>query len=312
MDLFEDYWEHTNKDYPVGVYYVDLRRMFMENVRPHWHEAMEIDLVRSGRALFSIGEEEELLTAGSAVWINRDRLHAIRPADDGNCEILSILFHPAYLFEEPASFLATKYYTPLIGNRNLSYAILDKSDPYGRRGLECVDAILEANLNKAYGYELETKSRLCALWLQLLEKNNTADGTKKATPQALSDEDRVKDAISFIHSHYGEQLSLDDIADSVPLSRSECSRCFKRATGMSPFDYLLRHRIYAAARLMQRSDPVAAHINTLSEAVGFRGASYFNRIFRKYLGCTPLEYRSTIKKAHRDALALYGISLARL
>ena len=112
-DNFEDYFEHTNMDYPVGVYYVDMHRMFMDSVRTHWHDAMEIDLLRSGSAVFQIGEEEYTLNEGSAIWINQGRLHSIKPADERECVILSILFHPAYLFEKDDSFLAAKYYTPL-------------------------------------------------------------------------------------------------------------------------------------------------------------------------------------------------------
>ncbi len=308
-EIFEDYFEHTNMDYPVGVYYVDMHRMFMESVRTHWHDAMEIDLLRSGSAIFQIGEEDYILDEGSAIWINQGRLHSVKPADDRDCVILSILFHPAYLFEKEDSFLAAKYYTPLTDSAALPCMILRRNDAYGHRALENVDTILEANLNKAYGYELQTKSLLCALWLKLLE--NAGDQIKD-NDHSLTDEQRVKDALEYIHSHFSDALTLDDIANSIHVSRSECCRCFKRSTGGSPFDYLLTHRIFESAKRMQRGDPSADTIQSLAEAVGFNNTSYFNRIFRKYLGITPTRYKDIIKKSHRDALSPYGISLARM
>jgi AraC-like DNA-binding protein len=223
--------------------------------------------------------------------------------------ILSILFHPAYLFEKDDSFLAAKYYTPLTDSAALPCMILKREDAYGRRALENVDTILEVNLNKAYGYELQTKSLLCALWLKLLE--NAGDQIKE-NDHSLTDEQRVKDAMDYIHSHFSKAITLDDIAGSIHVSKSECCRCFKRTTKEAPFDYLLIYRIFESARRMQRADASADSIQTLSKAVGFHNASYYNRIFRKLLNCTPTQYRETIKKSHRDALNPYGISLARM
>ena len=153
-ESFEDYFEHTNMDYPVGVYYMDLDGMYMRRVRAHWHPEMEIDLVREGSAVFSIGGETFTVNAGNAVWINQDRLHMIHPADPGvSTVILSILFHPAYLFEQNDSFLATKYCEPLKNNEGLSHLILSRDDEYGVRALENINTILETNLKLSFGYE---------------------------------------------------------------------------------------------------------------------------------------------------------------
>ena len=60
--------EHENKDYPLGVYYVEPGEMFMEHVRWHWHTEIEIDLVREGCARYRIGENTYLLRAGQAFF----------------------------------------------------------------------------------------------------------------------------------------------------------------------------------------------------------------------------------------------------
>ena len=124
--------------------------------------------------------------------------------------------------------------------------------------------------------------------------------------------ERVKKAILFIQDHYRDAITLDHIAESIHVSKSECCRCFKRTTKEAPFDHLLIYRVFESARRMQRADASADSIQTLSKAVGFHNASYYNKIFKKYMGCTPTQYREIIKKSHRDALNPYGISLARL
>ncbi|MCR4584552.1 MAG: AraC family transcriptional regulator [Lachnospiraceae bacterium] len=297
-------------DYPVAVYYVDLHNMFLECVPPHWHGEMEIDLIRSGSAVFSVGEQEATLSAGDVIWINSEHLHSVHPASGDDCVMLSILFNPSYLFEQADSFLTTKYYLPLIENRQLGFAVIPASDPSSAKSLDAVDSIFAANLNKEYGYELETKSLLSTFWLRLLEFG--ASGAGDAGPKALTDEERVKSAIHFIHNEYMRELKLDDIAGSIHVSNSECCRCFKRSTSLTPFEYLLKYRIFEAARRLQKNDPTAASMQKLSDTVGFNTPSYFNRIFKKYLDATPGEYRDRIRASHRDALNPYGISIARL
>lgn len=305
--------EHNEIDmeYPVGVYYVELEKMYMNRVQWHWHPESEISLVRSGTAIFCIGEKKIPVDAGSAIFINGGHLHSITGEGD-DCVILSVLFHPDYLFDSMDSFLAVKYGTPIIGDREFLHALFKPEDNWGKRGIECINTILTANLNQSYGYELVTKSHLCTFWMQLLEKADIFKKNTSSSPLFVMDEQRVKDALEFIHSNYDKGITLKDIADSIHVSKSECCRCFKRTMEITPFDYLLMYRIFQSAVKMQRSDPAADTITALAASVGFNNTSYYNKIFKKYLFCTPKEYRSLIKKSHRDALNPYGIPLSRI
>lgn len=311
-----NFTEQTNMEYPVGVYYVELNKMFM-NITPwHWHPELEISFVRSGTAVFEIGENQITVESGSAILINGGRLHAITEKKDAEasapCVILSVLFHPNYLFESMDSFLATKYGTPIIKDPEFRYVLFTPDDSWGKRGIDCINAILTANLNQSYGHELVTKSHLCSFWIQLLEKADIFLKNTDSFSLSTMDEERVKDAITFIQEHYARQITLKDIADSIHVSKSECCRCFKRAIQISPFDYLLMYRIYASALQMQHGGNQSETIASLAAGVGFNNTSYYNKIFRKYLSCTPRQYREFIQKSHRDALNPFGIPLSRL
>lgn len=308
-----EYFEHTSTDYPVGVYYVDLHRMYLNCVLPNTHEEMEICLMREGSASFLAGGESFTLSEGEAVWLNSGRIHSITNTDEKKpCILLSILFHPSYLFDNDTSFLAVKYLTPIMGDSSLSHIILRSSEEYGRHGLECINEILEINLDRAYGYELKTKGLLCALWMHLLEKSSMDSSNTERVNQNLMDEARVSLCLNYISKNFRKKLTLEDIAGSIHVSKSECCRTFKRCTGMTPFDCLLHRRIYEAARRLQRQEKNTDTMQKLSSYVGFSSASYFNKVFKSHLGCTPIEYRSIIKKSHRDALNPYGIPLSRL
>lgn len=311
-DMVDFYAEHTNKDYPVGIYYVDFSNMYMNHVRPHWHTEMEIDFIKSGTARFAIGEETVTVKEGNAVFINKEQIHSIQPEDKENCIIISILFHSDYLFESKESFLSLKYKNPITANPLFHFALFEQTTRQGGLAIDCVNAILAANLNKSYGYELLTKSHLCNLWIQLLSLPERSSLPPSCSNAGTMDEDRVKQAILYIHANYAKNITLDDIADSIHVSKSECCRCFKRTTHLTPFEYLMKHRIFESARKMQRNDPSADSITALAVSVGFHNSSYYNKIFKKYLGYTPTEYRDIIKRNHRDALSPFGISLARM
>ena len=301
---------NSNRDYPVTVFYIQLGNMFMRSVQWHWHDELEIDLVRSGTAVFHIGEKEHVVSAGNAILLNGHHLHSITSENPEECEILSILFHENFLFDSSESFLYLKYCDGLINNPGFTGIVFSKDTQKGANTIESIQAILNINLVHAYGYELNTKSHLCHFWMRLLEDEIPAG--KGNSLQRDIDEERTKNGILYLQQFYAEPLSLEEIAESIHISKSECCRCFKRSIGISPFEYLMQYRIFASALKMQRLAPEAESFSTLSQSVGFHNASYYNKIFKKFLKQTPSNYREYIRASHRDALSPYGIPFTRI
>lgn len=306
----EIYSLDINSSFPVGVYYIDMANMFMQGIRYHWHEYMEIDLVTKGAVHFTINEEDVVVPTGSAILINSNRIHGVMPRRSQDAVMISLLFHPDYIFDAADSLIKSKYLSPLVGDEHFAYTILNSSSDHGRAATDLINQIFTANLNKQYGYELTTKGLLCSLWLALLNGHVEQHSSKVNT--ALIDEKRVKDTINYIHDNFGANITLDMLSDITHVSTSECCRCFKRVTSHSPFEYLMQARIYEAAYLMQRADEKASSMNGLALSVGFNNSSYFNRVFKKYLGCTPLSYQKYIQKVHRAALSPHGIPLSTM
>ena len=81
---------------------------------------------------------------------------------------------------------------------------------------------------------------------------------------------------------------MDELLHLVPLSRRSVEMRFKKATGHTIYQYLLNVRIDHFAYLMITTDRPYVE---LAYEVGFRNFSNVSRTFRKYKGCTPLEYR---------------------
>ncbi len=99
----------------------------------------------------------------------------------------------------------------------------------------------------------------------------------------------VKMARQYIDVHYAEpELSLQQVADSIPVSPSYLSRLLKQELGISFIEYVTHVRIGMATQLMH--DP-AMRMYEIAERVGYSSQHYFSTAFRRMLGVSPAEYR---------------------
>lgn len=109
-----------------------------------------------------------------------------------------------------------------------------------------------------------------------------------ARPEPAPPRDRsraVEKAIDFIERHYGHAITLDDIAAAACLSPYHFSRLFRRKTGLTPHQYLVRTRVEAARRLI--ADRSRASLSDIATSVGFYDQSHLTRHFRRQFGTTP-------------------------
>ena len=88
----------------------------------------------------------------------------------------------------------------------------------------------------------------------------------------------------------GLDLKLSDIAELFFYNEVYLGRLFKSEVGKSFNDYINSQRIKSACSLL--TTPLS--IIEISEQIGYNSVTYFNRVFKKYTGLTPTEYRSTV------------------
>ncbi len=296
INYYSDKSAHdTEIGYPVHVYFIELSKMYMQ--RWHWHPEVEIIIVNHGEADFLTDDKKVRLKAGQGILINQNVMHSIQPADtEANCSLYSTVFHPSFLFGYGNTVMSGNYLTPILSSPVFRTMLLEDQNPVTEKLLDAVNSVIAVNMTKKYGYELITKSYLCQFWVRLLE-TVIPQNIKKNKNNSLSlDEARVKDAIVFIQNHYSEHITLDELAESVHISKSECCRCFKRTLQVSPIEYLMKFRIFKAASMIQEDDDSSHSMSDLAFATGFNNASYFNKVFKQYLKCTPSEYKKSLKK----------------
>lgn len=107
----------------------------------------------------------------------------------------------------------------------------------------------------------------------------------------------VHDAIQYICSHYTETITLEMLASHVNLSTSYFSEIFKKQTEMSLRDYINKIRIDESKYLLLNT---TLSILEVSVAIGFEYQNYFTKVFKKFVGITPKEYRTKRGLVHID------------
>ena len=312
-DQYKEIYEHINDDYPMAVYFVKPDEYFLNNVPWHWHDEIEIDLVREGNAIYTIGDDVVSVPEQSAILIKSNIAHSIK-SENGDCSIISVIFSPQMLFREENSALCISYLNPFLATP-YKFKLIDSSDKIGKALLSYLEDIIDYNLNKEYGFELLSKSALLQFWFLLVKDiPHTEFVSKKEVAEEYqsADEERIKDAITFIQENYYDSISLDDIAASIHISKSECCRLFKRTIKQTPFEYLMRYRILMACDMMIKSQRNDESISYLAGSVGFNSASYFNKLFKEYVGCTPSEFKKQSKTERRDKLSPFGMSFSHI
>lgn len=99
----------------------------------------------------------------------------------------------------------------------------------------------------------------------------------------------VQRAIEYVSKNYMHEITLEEIAKHVSVSRTYFCSIFKKATGQQFSLYLLEFRLNKACELLRKSNYKVYNIAT---EVGFHSPNYFNNIFKKYYGMTPKEYKN--------------------
>lgn len=103
-----------------------------------------------------------------------------------------------------------------------------------------------------------------------------------------TDERYIKQAVDYISYNYVNDISVEDIAEFVGISRSQLFRAFRSNVGKSPSAFLTDFRIRQACSLLADS---SLSVSSVAYSVGYSDNLYFSKVFHKIKGVTPSEYR---------------------
>ena len=93
---------------------------------------------------------------------------------------------------------------------------------------------------------------------------------------------------NYVQHHLSEPISAEELAGELYLSRPHLSAKFKKETGQTLTDFILRAKTEEAKRLLRYTDK---SVTAIGAYLGFSSPGHFSRVFRRYAGRTPSEYR---------------------
>lgn len=164
--------------------------------------------------------------------------------------------------------------------------------PQPARMAEIVDAaqrILREFAQPGPGSGLATHgdlARILALLWREARAGGAGDRPQPVTP--IGDVARLAPALRAIETRYAEQLTVDQLAETVHLHPTYFSTIFRRVTGSPPHEYLARYRLDRAREMLVATDRTVSEI---ALATGYRDPRYLSRVLHRADGLSPTEYR---------------------
>ena len=120
---------------------------------------------------------------------------------------------------------------------------------------------------------------------------------ENATCRSRAEPVAIWKARKYIEKYSGEELSLTKVANVVKMNANHLSENFKRVTGINFVEYVARTRFANACDLLRNPN---LHISEIAFATGFQSLSQFNRVFKRFSGKSPTQYRAAAVCAARD------------
>ena len=231
-----------------------------------------IHLVVDGHGCYRAGGQEHHLGPGDLFLLRPGQLAGYSASEDDPWEYYWVGFNGAY-----ASKLVQ--HTPFTEQKLVFHST--RPEPLQQ-------ALL--SIFNARGPKPENEAAMVGnLYLFLSELMHQAAEKEIHAPSAGSQ--YVLNAIKYLQFNYSHEITIDDIARTVGVSRRQLYRLFMSNVGQRPFDYLTSYRIGEACNLLKNSQLSIAEIAT---SVGFSDKFYFSRVFKKSMGMPPSRYLSAM------------------
>lgn len=236
---------------------------------PHSHSFLEVTYVKKGKGVIHFPDSSVPLQKGMLLLINSNVLH-FEESDKTNPLTLCFLNHRLLSFDFDEDY------------------ILVPTTAFQIPPAQCLKIIERETIERKTNWEKVTNSLIEILATDFLRFANL----KKNQP--IMQHSKVYSVVKYINEYYNQDISMDDLAALVLMSKSNMCRIFKREYGMTPQQYLIQTRMSAAVFLLNNLD---LSINQISVMLNFAEPSSFIRAFKQFHGYTPYQYRISNKKA---------------
>ena len=275
--------QHSTAWIPYSCYECRIPEWFM-SVPMHWHSEFELIHILRGTGEFMCGSRKYEVGEGEFLLIPPNMLHAAYTCGEQELIYDALVFSPVMVGAGSGDRSTHDCIRPILkGNIRMNVCIRKETADY-EAFHALVGRIFSCVRSNSARMDLLLKSELMRL-IWLMEESGDIVFEKEG---GGSETEAIRPALEYMANRFREDITVEQLADLVHLSKSHFMRCFKKAVGIGAIEHLSQLRINAACEALSDSNDQIADI---AFACGYSNLSNFNRQFLKKVGCSPKEYR---------------------
>jgi AraC-like DNA-binding protein len=258
----------------------------------HWHEHVELIKVLKGKVKVHVNGNEFESEKNEIIFINSSVVHSVQSLTGFDAAICGMVFDKFFLSNVTEGFETSTIYSLFLSSNTIENRFV-ASTLLWRELDDCIEQAYKEYCSKDLCYEMSLKSYVYRIMTLILRYNRDKLFGNKNFTKLSSEFDRIRPVIYHIDSRYADKLYIEQLSKIINMSPFHFCRFFKRVTGMSPTEYINKVRIDMALKYLVDSDLT---ITEISEKVGFCSINYFDEVFKKRKGLSPVEFRKMVKK----------------
>jgi len=270
----------------IGLGWLDgltLRKASMAvSMKPHWHRHVEVIFCLRGELTYEIdGFDPITLGADMGIAIPARRVHALKNNSESPSERLGLHVLGKMNPNREYAIFSNEDYREFLNILSSAVAQPFRLSPSLKTAARELADFMQRPPETIRSSERSLIRILCcSILYNLIRSLSTPQGT--AHPQLMDE------AVRYLQTHYAEPFRAEALVRHMGYSRASLFAQFKRHTGLSPNDFLVRFRIEKARELLNDE---SLSITKVAAATGFSSPEYFSAVFRRYVGKTPSAYR---------------------
>ncbi len=246
----------------------------------HWHDVLEINLIKSGTGYYMINGQKFDFREGDILLINSNDLHCAYETE--GLVMLVISFAPFWLLGNLR--YDSEILSPFKEMGSHFTNLLDRDLPSIALLRDILLELQEEHDNERQSYASMVYSHLLR-FLAVVNREFRTEGLGKNKEKVNSAQlEKMRQVIHAMEEKFVHPWTLEELAALVYLSPSRFSDIFRRVVGTAPLVYLIRIRLEHAVKLLETTN---MKITEVAHECGFRTLSNFNRLFKQQIGVSP-------------------------
>jgi AraC-like DNA-binding protein len=249
---------------------------------------MEIIYMKEGTGLIESDGKSYIVEPGDMIVFHPEAVHAIYTATNLPLKYEVLKFDVNKLYTENSYVPKLRIILNAAAKDEAADIFFSEEEMRGLAIWEIFEDCRRELTNKSYGYDIMVHNKICSLLVELIRIWQKKGFDTNTITESTSEVDSLHAITAYIDAHAGEAIKVEDLAEMCNMSYSYFAKNFKQYYGRSCKEYIEFIRICKVEDLLLFTD---FDLSYISQETGFSDSSHLIKIFRKWKGVTPKQYK---------------------